>query len=385
MAEWLFILAGRKRAAPVAQTTAAMCDRSAADGPKAVNPVMGSASSVPQQCYRQEYFLGEVMKDIPWVSQVCVGAGCVFTCDACVGPQMWDLHSGQLVRTFSGHTGRIMAMVFVEDHNNEPSIVTGSTDLTVQAWDLNTAQSRIVQTFTSKVLSLAYSKTVNATYLMVGTRHPTVLMVDFHTGKKMMGFKGLVSKGVEGEAHEKAIWDMTVDPTGRYLYTASKDTLIKMWDLRTGFLIETYDGHQDAVRNISLHEGVLFSAAADNITIEWSTSEPEATLQYFTSDAWVWCCLAAAGCLFVGTLEGEILEWKLAPQEAPAEKTDRSVAGCPSLAGKPSRRYHGHANAVRCLCYDSGFLFSGSLDGSTRQWDISTGCCVRTFTLPTSM
>ena len=129
-----------------------------------------------------------------------------------------------------------------------------------------------------QVLSLAYSKTENATYLIVGTRKPTALMVDFHTGTERMGFTGMVSKGVAGEPHDMAIWDMLVDPSGRYLYTASKDTTvtlstpstaqpdrlccqIKMWDLRSGFLVETFDGHQDGVRCISLHDNTLFSGS----------------------------------------------------------------------------------------------------------------------------
>jgi len=359
-----------------------MCDRSAAGGDTYVRPVYtGKEAASSVQPYRQEYFLGRVIKDIPWVSQVCIGAGFLFTCDASVGPVMWDLQSGQLLRTFSGHVGKVMAMVYVEDHNNVPSIVTGSADLTVQAWDLSTGLSRIVQTFKSKVLSLAYSKTENATYLIVGTRKPTALMVDFHTGTERMGFTGMVSKGVAGEPHDMAIWDMLVDPSGRYLYTASKDTTIKMWDLRSGFLVETFDGHQDGVRCISLHDNTLFSAAADNIAIQWSQQEPEICCQYFISDAWVWCCHAAGGYLFVGTLEGDILQWEVTPREQMPESEQPGIP--PTMAGEPQVRYRGHANAVRCMCFDSGFLFSGSLDGCTKQWDIARRCCVRTFTLPT--
>ena len=110
---------------------------------------------------------------------------------------------------------------------------------------------------------------------------------------------------------------------------------------------------------------------------------------------WVWCCHAAGGYFFVGTLEGDILQvfdplgmplrlalsistlnslrtavgsctdtaricqWELTPREQMPESEQPSI--CPTMAGEPQVRYRGHANAVRCMCFDSGFLFSGSL------------------------
>ena len=48
-----------------------MRDRSAAGGDTYVRPVYtGKEAASSVQPYRQEYFLGRVIKDIPWVSQV---------------------------------------------------------------------------------------------------------------------------------------------------------------------------------------------------------------------------------------------------------------------------------------------------------------------------
>jgi WD40 repeat protein len=46
-----------------------------------------------------------------------------------------------------------------------------------------------------------------------------------------------------------------------------------------------------------------------------------------------------------------------------------------------SRQYNGHTSPVCSLelVEKENLLFSGSFDNSIRQWDLSTGSCIRTF------
>eukprot|EP00656_Telonema_subtile_P037662 TRINITY_DN4199_c0_g1_i1.p1 TRINITY_DN4199_c0_g1~~TRINITY_DN4199_c0_g1_i1.p1 ORF type:complete len:209 (-),score=46.93 TRINITY_DN4199_c0_g1_i1:66-692(-) len=184
------------------------------------------------------------------------------------------------------------------------------------------------------------------------------------------------------EGHFDAIWDLCVDPEAPYLYSGSKDASVKKWDISTGYLVATYDGHQDAVRSVSVHCGTLYTCSAANKAIAWRKDIPEEKQAFFVSDAWIWCTVAAGGMLFAGTLEGDILQWELGDEsDPPLAKHD--LAPQSTIAAPPTVRYQGHLNAVRSLCFHEGFLFSGGLDGVTKMWDVSNRTCVRSFEVDT--
>lgn len=330
--------------------------------------------------YRQEYFPGKPFKAMPWVSKVVVGAGYLFTAD--IDPRMWDLGTGCLVRTFVGHVGKVMALGVVDDGRRDPCLVTGSVDRTIRSWNVLTGESRIISTCDTKVLCLEFAMLGDRVCVFVGTRQPCPFMVDFDTGEKLMSFTGMTSSGVEGEGHFDAIWDLRIDPEAPFLYSGSKDTTIKKWDISTGFLVATFDGHQDAVRSLSVRGGTLYTTSAENKAISWRRDMPEEKQHFFVKDAWIWCCLAAGGCLFAGTLEGDILQWELAEcDDPPLRKHDLPPRA--AAAPDPDVRYKGHQNAVRSLCFHEGFLFSGGLDGETKMWDVANRTCVRSFKVET--
>ena len=84
------------------------------------------------------------------------------------------------------------------------------------------------------------------TYLIVGCRDPKPLMFNFDTGKLVRAFSG-TSSGGDGDGHYDAIWDLCIED--EILYTASKDTNVKQWNIHNGHLIASFEGHQDSVRD----------------------------------------------------------------------------------------------------------------------------------------
>lgn len=45
---------------------------------------------------------------------------------------------------------------------------------------------------------------------------------------------------------------------GSWLYTACLDNIARIWDARTGTLVENYSGHQDSIYSIAISWWVLF-------------------------------------------------------------------------------------------------------------------------------
>ena len=69
-------------------------------------------------------------------------------------------------------------------------------------------------------------------------------MYNFDTGKLVRAFSG-TSSGGDGDGHYDAIWDLVVED--EILYSASKDTNVKQWNIHNGHLIASFEGHQDSV------------------------------------------------------------------------------------------------------------------------------------------
>lgn len=63
-------------------------------------------------------------------------------------------------------------------------------------------------------------------------------------------------------------------PDGRRIFTAGADGLLKLWDVSTGKLIRTYEGHQDAIGTAALSSDGLqmLSASNDNTIKLWDVT-----------------------------------------------------------------------------------------------------------------
>lgn len=53
------------------------------------------------------------------------------------------------------------------------------------------------------------------------------------------------------------------------MYSSSSDTAIKKWNLGTGRLVDTFNGHLTNVYDLVFNEGFLWSASADCTVKRW--------------------------------------------------------------------------------------------------------------------
>jgi len=74
------------------------------------------------------------------------------------------------------------------------------------------------------------------------------------------------------QGHKEMINMVKYSPDGRYVFTASDDYVIKMWDVNTGIDVKSYAGHQAGVKCIEISkDGTnMISGDADGKIIIWS-------------------------------------------------------------------------------------------------------------------
>jgi WD40 repeat protein len=105
--------------------------------------------------------------------------------------RLWDVATGQVVRTLEGHLGSVWSAVFSPKGSK---LASGSDDRTIRVWDVATGQ---------------------------------------------------VERTLEG--HLSWVRSVVFSPDGSKLASGSDDCTIRVWDVATGQVERTLDGHSDSV------------------------------------------------------------------------------------------------------------------------------------------
>eukprot|EP01132_Coremiostelium_polycephalum_P009326 gene9326-11436_t len=131
---------------------------------------------------------------------------------------LFDVRTGQLVKTFSGHTGSISKVIF-NPHGN--LIISGSKDCTIKFWDI--VSGVCIKTFSS------------------------------HLGE---------------------VTSVSTNSSGSYLLSASKDNSNRLWDIRNARPIKRFKGHQNTSKNFvrsafGPNESLVIGGSEDGYVYIW--------------------------------------------------------------------------------------------------------------------
>ncbi len=210
------------------------------------------------------------------------------------------------------------------------------------------------------------------------------------------------------EKQTEAILAVALTPDAKTLVTGGRDKKVKVWDVKSGRLLKTLEGHTDWVFAIAISPdgNTIVSGSRDFTTRAWDLSTGKCLREYngakegvravlFTSDGkriitgsdddeiYVWDFHTGAMISKIQATEGYVLSLAFTPNEK------RLIAGCQSGAivifnfatGQIERKIKAHGPWVTTLCVtpDGKWVLSGSLDYKAFLWDISTGAKVRDF------
>lgn len=292
--------------------------------------------------------------------------------------RIWNITTGQVERTLSGHTNSLYKAVLSP---NENFLASSSRDRTARIWDVAAGQELYKLTgFKCSVKSVAFSP--NGKMLDVVGNDGMLKVWDVETGKELKSLVHSDSPGVD-----ISVYSVVFSREGRKIYTGNGDGTISEWDVSTG----------KETRNWKAHGGTVFALTFNSdYSILASGSEDEANVKLWNASTW----------REIRTL-GEKKTAGLLEQLHPvAFSPDGKLiaAGFLGFDEKQGRyAYHrtfvwsvktgerlftfeGHKLDIGALVFtpDNRFLISGSNDMTIKFWNLKTGQEARTLTQPSS-
>ncbi|MBD2205328.1 serine/threonine protein kinase [Calothrix sp. FACHB-1219] len=255
--------------------------------------------------------------------------------------KLWNLATGEQIRTFSGHSDTVNSVAFSPNGN---TLASGSWDKTIKLWNLATGeQIRTLKVHSNTVISVAFSPDGNT--LASGSSDKTIKLWNLATGEQIRTFSG----------HSDTVNSVAFSPDGKTLVSGSDDKTIKLWNLATGEEIRTLTGHSYTIYSVAFSpDGKTLASGSDDNTIKlWNlaTGEEIRTLTGHSYTIWSVAFSPDGNILASGSRDNTIKLWNLA-------------------TGEQIRTLTGHDYEVISVAIspDGKTLASGSGDNTIKIW-----------------
>ncbi|OJD18420.1 hypothetical protein AJ78_01539 [Emergomyces pasteurianus Ep9510] len=292
--------------------------------------------------------------------------------------KIWDTETGQELRTLRGHQSGIRCLQF-----DDTKLISGSLDWTIKIWNWRTGEC--ISTYTghqSGVICLHFDSTILAS----GSMDNTV---------KIWNFEDKSTRVLRG--HRDWVNSVKVDTASRTVFTASDDLTVCLWDLDTGNVIHSYDGHVGQVQQVlplprefefeehdaeCADDGQSTTSGGPGSehefhhhhgTLSEQQQQQQQQQQLPRSPQPSHTVSPAFQAIFK---DGR----PLPPRYMLTASLDSTLRLWEVATGRCLRTFFGHVEGVWSLAADTLRLVSGSQDHMAKVWDPRTGRCERTFT-----
>jgi hypothetical protein len=269
--------------------------------------------------------------------------------------EAWDLCTGERRSTFGRHktTGksrqetRLMCLAISPDGKYVAAGFLGNTkDETIAVWEMNTGErSSNLMGHSPGVCSISFSP--NGKFIVTGSADSTIKVWDFRAGLCLATLNG----------HNQPVSCLAFTPDGRSFVSGSYDRTIKIWDRHTGVGRAMMKGHGDAVCAVAITPDgdVIVSASADKTIKIWDrhTGVRRAILEGHRGPVLAMAITPDGGTIISGSTDNTLKVW------------DLKTGSCGSTL-------KGHTDGVYCLSMapNGKTIVSGSHDKTIRVWDL---------------
>lgn len=294
--------------------------------------------------------------------------------------KVWDIKTGNELRTLHGHTSGIRSLQF-----DDQKLLTGSMDNTTRLWNWRTGEClRTFNAHTGGVISVHF----DAHYVASGSMDHTVRVFD-SLSKQTFLLKG----------HTDWVNAVKVDSVSRTLISASDDCTVRLWDLDTRRCIKAFEGHVGQVQQVvalppefELDEADLLSGDNEDDTSSTSsgpspahkhshhpaTTSADSIIPFWPNEP---DRPAPPRYMLTGALDSTIRLWDVhAPAVAPPVDAANLGVQKPPTTNACLRTFFGHVEGIWALAADHLRMVSGSEDRTVKIWDPRSGKCERTWT-----
>ncbi|MBD1214582.1 MAG: hypothetical protein H9534_17995 [Dolichospermum circinale Clear-D4] len=334
--------------------------------------------------------------------------------------KLWNVETGNLLQTLEGHSNQVSSVAYSPDGQ---TLASASSDNTIKLWDVKTGnllQNVTNRSFMSFFTSVAYSpdgqtlasgsedKTIKIWQVVASINKAPIQQPQAQVSQPVVSTPpsqyviGLIAlfllitpglvilskiyydlypptpasiianlpsgisleKTLEG--HSESLESVAYSPNGQTLASGSWDTTIKLWNVKTGNLLQTLEGHSDWVRSLAYSpDGQTLASGSNDETIKLWNVNTGSLLQ---------------------TLEGHS-DWVKSLAYSPDGQTlasgsdDNTIKLWNVKTGKLLQTLEGHSNSVYSVAYspDGQTVASGSKDKTIKLWNVKTGKLLQTL------
>jgi WD40 repeat protein len=266
--------------------------------------------------------------------------------------QLLKASDGSQLRVLTGHTETINSIAFSPDGLR---LVSAGYDGVVRIWGIARPLLPTSDATTISALPPTWTPQPTRTPAFTPTYPPTATETAAPTPTRQIEVRVL-------NGHTQGVNDIAYSPDGKWLASAGKDNLVKLWDTATGALMGDITAHTDNVAAVAFNPDgtwLASSGASDDATIRlWLPASGELlrVLTGHTQTVYTIAFSPDGKLLASGGKDGLVIVWRVAD-------------------GASIHRLSGHRLAVQGVAFspDGAYLASVSADATLQFWDVVTG------------
>jgi WD40 repeat protein len=259
----------------------------------------------------------------------------------------WDVYSGKVIHTIKGHTGKVVSVGFSPDGN---WLASASLDRTIRVWSMPSGElDRIIEDDSIKIIGFMKQ----SEKLVSGGADQTIRIWNLQLGKLER------SLGAYARPLDPSL-PVALSADGGTIATSSPSHSVKLWDVSSGELLHTLQGHASDVFSIAYSRDghYLVSGSNDQAVRVWNlrTGSLDNVLKGHTESV---LSVAISG-------DG---------QRIASASGDHSVKIWDLVSGELVHDLEGHKEFSNVVAFspDGKKLASGGGDGAAKIWDAASG------------
>ncbi|KAJ5589761.1 E3 ubiquitin ligase complex SCF subunit sconB [Penicillium hetheringtonii] len=273
--------------------------------------------------------------------------------------KIWDMETGQELRTLRGHTAGVRCLQF-----DDTKLITGSLDRSIRVWNWRTGECISKYNGHSEaVIALHFDSTLLASASVDRT-------------VKIWNFK---DKSTFILPHPEGVNAVKIDTPSRTVLTACDDGAARLWDLDTKTCIRVFNNHIGAVqqvlplpREIELEH--LGDCENDHVSTASNNGDAPVNILSPILEAKSLSAVSSFGSSFE-----EDPDRRDPPRYIITSGVDATIRLWEASTGRCLRTFFGHLEGIWALSADTLRIASGGMDRMVKIWDPRIPTCQETY------